>query len=100
MQAHRTLADAYSCAGLDGAMGELATHSMRKTYAATMFDHFGDIFAVQRALRHRSPASTVAYLSFNEQDLEHAVAIKWPDEGQQPAEPEGPNIVAISRKEA
>ncbi len=100
MQAHRTLAAAYTCAGLDGAMGELATHSMRKTYAQTMFDHFGDIFAVQRALRHRSPASTVAYLSFNEKDLEHAVAIKWPEEGQQPDMPEESNILPIPRKEA
>lgn len=100
MQAHRTLAAAFTCAGLDGAVGELATHSMRKTYAATMFDHFGDIFAVQRALRHKSPASTVAYLSFNEQDLEHAVELKWPDEGQQPEEPTESNVVPISRKEA
>jgi len=99
MQAHRTLAAAYTCAGLDGATGELATHSMRKTYAATMFEHFGDIFAVQRALRHKSPASTVAYLSFNEQDLEHAVELKWPEEGRQPTEPAQSNVVQISRKE-
>jgi len=79
MQAHRMLTETMALAGLDGAYGELATHSMRKTYAARMMDHFGDIFAVQKALRHKSPASTVAYLSFDETELAHAVEIKWPE---------------------
>lgn len=79
MQAHRMLTEAMHRAGLDGAYGELATHSMRKTYAARMMDHFGDIFAVQKALRHKSPASTVAYLSFDDGEIAHAIEIKWPE---------------------
>lgn len=82
MQAHRMLTDTMSLAGLDGAYGELATHSMRKTYAATMWEHFGDIFSVQKALRHKSPASTMAYLSFDEKEITHAVDIKWPEKSR------------------
>ncbi len=79
MQAHRMITDTMELAGLDGAFGELATHSMRKTYAARMMEHFGDIFMVQKALRHKSPASTVAYLAFDDSELAHAIEIKWPE---------------------
>lgn len=79
MQAHRMLTETMAKAGLDGAYGELATHSMRKTYAARMMEHFGDIFAVQKALRHKSPASTVAYLAFDDSEIAHAVEIRWPE---------------------
>jgi integrase/recombinase XerD len=77
MQAHRVLLKAYNSAQLVGAPGELATHTMRKTYASEMYKHFGDIFAVQQALRHASPASTVAYLSFNDEKIDKAVVTLW-----------------------
>lgn len=98
MQGHRVLVAAYRSAGLDGAPGELATHTMRKTYARTMYAHFGDIFAVQKALRHASPASTVAYLSFNDAEVAHAVDLKWPERPQEtPNGPEG-RIIAYTPK--
>ncbi len=80
MQGHRILAAAYVRACIEGGPGELATHCMRKTYAQRMHEHFGDIFMVQKALRHASPTSTVAYLSFEDSDLVQAIDIQWPDE--------------------
>lgn len=80
IQAHRILRDAYARALIFGPDGTLSTHTMRKTFAAKMWDYYGDIFAVQHALGHRSPASTVAYLSFNDQEQVAAVEAVWPDE--------------------
>lgn len=79
IQAHRILRDAYERALIYGPDGTLGTHSMRKTFAAKMWDHYHDIFAVQNALGHRSPASTVAYLSFNDADQVAAVEAVWPE---------------------
>ena len=98
MQAHRFLTETMEAAGLYGADGELATHCMRKTYAATMWEHFGDIFSVQKALRHKSPASTVAYLSFDESDLVHAVDLKWPDKTARTSKPLPQNVIAINER--
>lgn len=100
VQAHRILSSAYARAGLFGGEGELATHCMRKTYAARMYDHFKDIFKVQQALRHCSPASTVAYLSFAESELVQAVSLVWPSI-ERPLEPIpsiAGNIVHFERK--
>jgi integrase len=80
IHAHRLLAAAYSTAGIHGAPGELGTHSMRKTFAARMWDaHDGNIWKVQNALGHASPASTVAYLSFNDEEQHDAVYTAFGD---------------------
>lgn len=80
IQAHRILADAFAVAGIDGSFGELGTHCMRKTFAARMWvAHNGNIWKVQNALGHASPASTVAYLSFNEDEQRDAVESVFAD---------------------
>jgi len=72
-QAARILQRAYRRAGLYGPPGELGTHTMRKTLADRLYAETGDVFLVQQALGHQSPASTVEYLSFAEEDLHRAV---------------------------
>lgn len=54
--------------------GKLATHAMRKTFANAMRKAFGgDIFKIQKAMGHKNINSTVAYLSFNEEDIKKAI---------------------------
>lgn len=75
VQAHRVLARAFDAAGIVGQIRELATHSLRKTFAAAMWEaHHQNIWKVQNALGHASPASTVAYLSFEDQEQQAAVS--------------------------
>lgn len=75
IQAHRILAEAFERAEIFGQHGELGTHCMRKTFASKMWEaHDGNIWKVQNALGHASPASTVAYLSFEESEQDAAVA--------------------------
>jgi integrase len=75
VQAHRIMRDAFQHAGIEGAQGELSTHTLRKTFAAKMWEAHGqNIWKVQNALGHASPASTVAYLSF--EDSEQAAAVE------------------------
>ena len=74
VQAHRILSAAFERAGIFGPAGELGTHTMRKTFASKMWEaHDGNIWKVQNAMGHASPASTVAYLSFNEEDQREAI---------------------------
>lgn len=73
-RAWQILKAGFEDAGLLGAEGELGTHSLRKTFARYMWERSdNDIFFVQKALRHASPASTVAYLSFADEELDEAV---------------------------
>ena len=71
VQYHRILKEAVQANEL---RGPLATHAMRKTYAEAMRLYFkGDIFKIQKAMGHKNINSTVAYLSFNEEDIEKAI---------------------------
>ena len=71
VQYHRILKDAIQPNELTG---KLATHAMRKTFAEAMRRHFkGDIFKIQKAMGHKNINSTVAYLSFNEEDIDQAI---------------------------
>jgi integrase len=71
VQYHRILKDAIQPNELTG---KLATHAMRKTFAEAMRKEFrGDIFRIQKAMGHKNINSTVAYLSFNEEDIEKAI---------------------------
>lgn len=73
-QAHRIITDAFDRAGIQGAERELATHCLRKTYASRMWEAHGqNIWRLQNALGHASPASTVAYLSFDDSEQQAAV---------------------------
>ena len=54
--------------------GKLGTHAMRKTFANRMYDKLRhDLVKVQPAMGHRNINSTVAYLSFREEDITDAI---------------------------
>lgn len=54
--------------------GKVSTHSMRKTFAATMFDRLeGNIFKIQKALGHANINNTVKYLSFKQEEIDEAI---------------------------
>lgn len=57
--AHDILKSAFERAGLNG---NLATHSMRKSYAQRLYHETHDIYAVKEMLGHKSVATTQAYL--------------------------------------
>jgi integrase len=57
--AHRTIARM----GKISHVGRVGTHSMRKTYACNLFRSTGDLRAVQRALNHKYPSTTLMYLA-------------------------------------
>lgn len=70
-QAWRILRDAYHTAELSG---KVATHSMRKTFAAKVYEAVdGDLVKTQKALGHKSVNSTVSYLSFDEKEVDDAI---------------------------
>ena len=71
VQAYRVLKAAYAAAG---ARGKTGTHSMRKTFAARVYDYVDhDLVKTQRALGHRNINSTVSYVSFADADVDAAV---------------------------
>jgi len=68
--AHNFLKDAFVSAGLNG---HLATHSLRKSFAQRLYEHTGDIFAVQEMLGHRNVSTTQKYLGVNYANIREAV---------------------------
>jgi integrase len=67
----RLLERAFTLAGVDGMRG---THIMRKTFAANVHRALqGDLFGLSRALRHSSPLTTLAYLSFKQDKIDRAI---------------------------
>ena len=75
-QAYRMLREAFECCELD--IEVPGTHVMRKTFAQEVYEGFGgDLFKTSKALGHASPASTVAYLSFQEEELDQVVSSAW-----------------------
>lgn len=70
-QAYRALTAAFKELGLEG---KVATHSLRKYFANGIYEGSGkDIVVTQRALGHKSVASTGHYLSFRESEIEAAI---------------------------
>jgi integrase len=54
--------------------GKIGTHSMRKTFANKIYYNVKhDLVKTQRALGHKNINSTVAYLSFREEDIDAAI---------------------------
>lgn len=54
--------------------GKVSTHSMRKTFAANMYDRLdGNIFKIKEAMGHVSVNSTVSYLSFKQDEIDNAI---------------------------
>lgn len=71
VQAYRILTGIFDDCEMTGKLG---THSMRKTFAARIYDQLdGDLVKTQRALGHRNVNSTVSYLSFREEDIDEAI---------------------------
>jgi integrase len=69
--AWRILEAAVTASKLTGMIG---THSMRQTLATKVYDHVQrDLVKTQRALGHKDINSTVAYLSFREEEIDAAV---------------------------
>lgn len=63
---HRNLKNAMKRAGIQSGIGILATHSMRKTFAAAMYKALdGNILDLQTALGHKSLSSTASYIQVN-----------------------------------
>ena len=55
--------------------GKVGTHSLRKTFADRVYDALDrDLVKTQRALGHRNINSTVHYLSFQEEEIDAAIA--------------------------
>jgi site-specific recombinase XerD len=70
-QAWRILTEAFAANALAGKLG---THAMRKTFANRMYEQLGhDLVKTQRALGHKHINSTVAYLSFREEEIDAAI---------------------------
>ena len=75
VQAWRILAQAFAVNKMSGKLG---THSMRKTFAAKIYERLNrDLLKTQRALGHRTITSTISYLSFAESDITKAVLDAW-----------------------
>ena len=71
VQAHRVLKAAAQANELQG---KIASHSMRKTFAEKVYNNLeGDLPKLQKALGHASVNSTVAYLSFKQEDVDDAI---------------------------
>ena len=60
--ADKMLRKAFADAGLNG---NLATHSMRKSFAQRLYNQTRDIYVVQEMLGHKSVGTTQAYLGVN-----------------------------------
>jgi len=70
-QAHKLLKDLFAAIG---EFGNVSTHTLRKTFAKTIYDATGGkIELVQIALGHAAITSTVSYLSFNTQSIDDAI---------------------------
>jgi integrase len=71
IQAWQILTEAYRTNELTGKLG---THALRKTFANKVYTRLQhDLVKTQRALGHRNINSTVAYLSFCEDDVMQAI---------------------------
>ncbi|WP_404420519.1 tyrosine-type recombinase/integrase [Nibricoccus sp. IMCC34717] len=68
----RTLRRTALAAGIEAE--RIGTHSMRKTFAAAVFESSGhDLLVTQRLLGHRSPVTTGRYIEVQEAKLDHLV---------------------------
>ncbi len=71
IRAYMILMAAYRKVGMTGKLG---THSMRKSYAKRVYDKLGhDLFRMKTAMGHSNINSTIAYLSFDEGDIDRAI---------------------------
>ena len=69
-QAHEILKRLFAAIG---EFGNVSTHSLRKTFAARIYEQTGKIELVQIALGHKSINSTISYLAFGNDDVDRAI---------------------------
>jgi site-specific recombinase XerD len=69
-QAHDILKALFA---LIGEFGNVSTHTLRKTFAARVYEMTGKLELVQIALGHKSINSTISYLAFNNADVDNAI---------------------------
>jgi integrase len=73
VQAWRILHEAVTTNELTGKVG---THAMRKTFATRVYHQLNhDLVKTQRAMGHKNIDSTVAYLSFVEDEIDQAILV-------------------------
>jgi integrase len=70
VQAWRILKKLFTLADV---LGNVATHTLRKTFAREVYRAVGKIELVQIALGHQSITSTMSYLSFNHDEVTQAI---------------------------
>lgn len=58
---------------LIGEFGNVSTHTLRKTFAARVYEQTGKLELCQIALGHKSIASTISYLQFSNDDVDNAI---------------------------
>lgn len=68
-RAHKILKGVCEKAALNG---NLATHSLRKSYAQRLYSQMNDIFSIKEMLGHQSVATTQAYLGVNYEKVREA----------------------------
>jgi len=56
-----------------GEFGNVSTHTLRKTFAARVYEMTGKLELVQIALGHKSINSTISYLAFGNDDVDNAI---------------------------
>jgi site-specific recombinase XerD len=56
-----------------GEFGNVSSHTLRKTFAARIYEQTGKLEIVQIALGHKSINSTISYLAFGNDDLNRAI---------------------------
>lgn len=56
-----------------GEFGNVSTHTLRKTFAARVYEMTGKLELVQIALGHKSINSTISYLQFSNDDVDNAI---------------------------
>jgi site-specific recombinase XerD len=69
-QAHDILKGLFA---LIGEFGNVSTHTLRKTFAARVWEATKQLPLVQIALGHKSINSTVSYLDFGNDDVDNAI---------------------------
>ena len=69
-QAHDLLKTLFA---LVGEFGNVSTHTLRKSFAARVYEMTGKLELVQIALGHKSINSTISYLAFNNADVDNAI---------------------------
>ena len=56
-----------------GEFGNVSTHTLRKTFAARIYEQTSKLELVQIALGHKSINSTISYLAFGNEEVDRAI---------------------------